>query len=185
MRRLPIQSRTRYSYRALCILIVALISLHGCGGGGGGGEDFIGAANVRITASPNRIDTGDRTLVKISIRDVHENGIALKVRFPVGLVYVRDSAVLTVGNSQVDAGPLNNVAPGDQIYLVYYFSRDIFGKEEHGDLRFELEATGEITDGQIEVDADVDDPLIDNEDEFDATAPEFLAESSASLVVVD
>lgn len=179
-RRLPISKLI-----VLSTILGSVSFLTGCGGGGGGGDSFIGAAEVRVTVSPNKIDTGDRSQVRVTIREVHENGIALKVRYPVGLEYVRDSAILQVGSSKIDSGPLNNVAPGDEVYLVFYFSPDLFKKSNEGELYFELEATSEVVDGQIEVDADVDDPDVDNDDEFDATLPEFLSESSASIAVVD
>lgn len=186
MRRRPVQNPPIIGRNLLILLaLIGLISLlSGCGGGGGG-DGFIGAAQVSISATPNRIDTGDRTQLRISISEVHENGIALKIHHPDGLTYVRDSATLIVEGADIDTGPLNNVSSETGVFLVFYFTQSIFGKNDRGELLLELEATGEVSDGSIEVDADVDDPLIDNENEFSVETPEFQGEVSASIEVID
>lgn len=175
----------RYVY-LITTLALPLALMASCGGGGGGGGDeFIGAAEVNINASPNEIDTGDRTQLSIRIRQVHENGIALKVRYPVGLTYVPASAVLSVDGIELDATPTVNTTVDTAVYLVFYFSQSVFGDEIEGTLSLQLEGAGEITDGQIEVDPDVDDPDKPNSSEFDSAAPEFGAEDMVDIKVVD
>ena len=44
------------------LLLIILLLTSACGGGSGGG--FVGAAIVRISISPAKIDTGDRTLIE-------------------------------------------------------------------------------------------------------------------------
>ena len=167
-------------------LICATTTLLGCGGGGGGGgSDFVGAAQVRVQASPGQIDTGDRTEVQITISNLHKNGIALKIRFPKGLEYVGSSSFIEINNSDADVSPVVNQAKGSDIYLVYYISPDQIGEKEEGTLFFELEGRDSVEDGLIEIDPDVDDPTIDNTAEFNIDEPEFGAEDEASIVVTN
>ena len=154
-----------------------------CGGGGGGGG-FIGAAIVSLSTSPNSIDTGDRSQVKTEISEVHENGIILKFRYPTGLTYVSDSSFLVVGSTRIDVGPSVNRGDGTHIYLVYFFDADIFRSGRAGTFTFELEARSEVTDGSVEVDPDVDDPEINNDNEFDLDNPEFRSESDSFIEVL-
>ncbi|MEZ4754763.1 MAG: hypothetical protein R3A13_10730 [Bdellovibrionota bacterium] len=133
-----------------CLLGLTSYGL-GCGGGGGGGG-FVGAAVVNVSNSPRSIDTGDRTQVKTTISEVHDNGISLKFRYPTGLTYVSDSSFLIVGSSRIDVGPTINQGDGTHIYLVYYFDADTFRSGRAGTLTFELEARSEVSDGRVEVD---------------------------------
>lgn len=165
-------------FTAICVLGI------GCGGGGGG-DSFVGAARVSVSSSPSRIDTGDRTLVKVEISEIHENGISLKIRFPTGLTYVSDTSFLTVGSTRFDVGPTVNRGDGTNIYLVYYFDSDTFGDGKRGTFVLELEGRSEVLEGMIEVDPDVDDLTIDNADEFDIDSPEFRSESDTSIEVLD
>ena len=156
-----------------------------CGGGGGGGGGFVGAARVNVNASPNRIDTGDRTQVRVEISEVHENGISLKIRFPAGLTYVSDTSFLEVGRDDLDVGPTINRGADNFIYLVYYFSGDLFEDDRRGTFTLQLVGVSEVMDGEIEVDPDVDDPTIPNDREFDIDNPEFRAESDTSIEVLE
>ncbi len=164
----------------------------GGGGGGGGGGDFVGAANVDVRCSPERIDSGDRTQVNIELSNVHENGIAVKVRYPSGLRYVTGSSFLMVGEREIDVSPTVNVTSDedDVTYLVFYLSQSQFRRSnqeysgESGTLLVQLEGRKTVVDGEIEVDPDVDDPAEDNATEFDLANPEFISESSASISVV-
>lgn len=179
--------RKRLSPALVLVLGLAIlpILLSSCGGGGGGGGDFIGAAIVSVRVSPGKIDTGDRTQVTIELSQVHENGITLKVVFPAGLEYVGDSALLIADGDEYPIDPAFNILADSDIYLVFYLSQAYFGEdgEADGNLTFELEATDVIKSGSIEVDADVDDPNIDNAQEFDVENPEFLGEDSADIEV--
>lgn len=162
---------------------VVTLPLLSCGGGGGGGDDsFVGAAIVAISASPTEIDTGDRTLVSTEVIEVNEDGIALKFRFPTELNYVPASARLLVDNNDEDASPDVMTDVDDSTFLVFYLSENDFGSNGEGRLEFQLEAQDELSNQEIEVDADVDDPLIENDEEFDPENPEFGAEDS---VIVD
>ena len=161
-----------------------ILACSACGGGGGGGSDFLGAARADISASPHAIDTGDRTLVEIQLSEIHENGISVKISYPEGLRYVEHSAFLRVRSIDIDVGPTENVAVDGAVYLVFYLTQAIFGDDQQGTLRLELEGSGEITDGIIGVDPDVDDPEISNSEEFDSAAPEYVAEDEASIDVV-
>lgn len=172
-------------------------SLVGCGGGGGGGGsadggNFSGAANASIQTQPSTIDSGDRTRVSIELFDVHENGIAVKIRYPEGLTYVASSAFLFVNEKKIDVSPtINDSAPKEDLnYLVFYLGQNLFrraGEEytgEGGTLILQLEGRDTIRDGEIEVDPDVDDPAEDNSSEFKIDTPEFVAEDATSISVV-
>jgi hypothetical protein len=163
-----------------------MATLSGCGGGGGGGggnDTFIGAALVAIATSPSEIDSGDRTLTKISIAEVHPDGIALKLRFPDGLRYVLDSSVLVVNGNKSDASPTVNVSKDGFVYMVYYFTKARFGEKAEGELQIQLQGVTGISDGDIEVDADVDDPQVSNSSEFVIDNPEFQTQDAAQIRV--
>lgn len=167
------------------IVIGCIFALANCGGGGGGGGGFIGAAQVSLSASPTTIDSGDRMLVRAQISRVHENGILLKFRYPDALTYVLDSAILTVNGKEIDASPSTNAAKDGDIYLVYFFSQGIFDEDFQGEFSMQLEGTSALNSGTLEVDSDVDDPLIDDSVEFDIENPEFVPEDSVSVRVMD
>jgi hypothetical protein len=179
---------------SLLLLGVSLSAALGCGGGGGGGggDTFVGAASVNVNATPSRIDSGDRTLVAIELSNVHENGIAVKVRYPVGLRYVASSAILQIGEKEIDVSPTVNAVADeeDSVYLVFYLTQSQFRRSnqeyegESGTLVVQLEGRRSIIDGEIEVDPDVDDPAEDNSVEFDINNPEFISEASASIEVI-
>jgi hypothetical protein len=166
----------------------------GCGGGGGGGGDttYSGAANVSIKASPSKIDTGSRTQVSIDISDVVEGGIALKIRYPIGLKYVPSSAFLNVGEKELDLTPTINVdvTKDDETYLVFYMKQSQFKRSgdqyegEQATMVLLLEGREAVQEGAIEVDPDVDDPAEDNASEFNVDTPEFEAEDSTPIEVV-
>jgi hypothetical protein len=168
---------------SVCMLCL-IVGLTACGGGGSD-DEFIGAAVINVSISPSNIDTGDRARLKITISDVHSNGIALKILFPDGLEYVDDSAELTVDDDSNPIDPAINMLSSDGVYLVFYLPQTLFGEEglSDGELDLELEGTSEVRNGEIEVDADVDDPTVDNADEFDVDDPEFLSEDSTEIEV--
>lgn len=177
------------------LLSLTIVAAAGCGGGGGdegGAGDFVGAARVSVRCSPKSIDSGDRTQVSINLSQVHENGIAVKIRFPIGLRYVPSSSFLMVGEREVDVTPTVNLTSETEElnYVVFYLSQSQFSRSnqeysgEPGTLLVQLEGRKTVTDGEIEVDPDVDDPAEDNSLEFDITSPEFISEASASISVV-
>ena len=163
--------------------LIACFALIGCGGGSGGGDTFSGAALVAISSTPSQIDAGDRTKVTIDISQVHPDGIALKLRFPDGLRYVPNSSVVIVGGNKSDSGPAVNISKDGYVFLVYYFTKARFGEKSSGELQIELEGVTGISDGDIEVDADVDDPLIPNSAEFSVDNPEFQTQDASQIRV--
>lgn len=166
------------------LALFCCLCLFGCDSGGNDeGSGFVGAAIVRISTSPSTIDTGDRTEVKVDITDVNPNGIILKIRYPEDLSYVLDSAELTIGDDETSLTPALSQSDGDRKYLVFFLPQDSFGKDEAGIVTVQLEAGSDISDERVEVDADVDDPLINNDVEFNIDEPEFAAEDEAAISV--
>lgn len=174
---------------ALC---AGALACGGGGGGSGGSDSFFGAANVDVRVSPSKIDSGDRTQVQIELSDVHENGIAVKIRFPSGLRYVPGSSFLLIDSKEIDVDPtaVQTDDAEDLSYVVTYLSQNQFRRSsqeyngESGTLIIQLEGRKAVVDGEVEVDPDVDDPAEDNSIEFDISNPEFVAESSASIEVL-
>ena len=166
-----------------CFLLIFCVPLLGGCGGGGGGDDFIGAGIVSVSCSPSRIDGGDRTRVTIDIRDTHPDGIALKVFYPHGLMYVQNSSRLLEDQAERRVAPDEHLESQTGVFLVYYFTQQVFGDQNRGTLILELQGTGRVKDGTIGVDVDVDDPLIDNENEFDVDNPQYEAESETDIEV--
>ena len=182
---------TRLTLYSLFLAAAVAMPISGCGGGGGGGSDsFVGAAEVGLDVSPTDIDSGDRTEVAITLANVIEDGVALKLRFPDALRYVRSSALLLIGQKEIDITPKFNGAGEDSDrYLVFYLSQSLFrrsGQEydgEEGTVVLQLEGVEAVTDGLIEVDVDVDDPLQSNDGEFSVETPEFDPAASSPISV--
>lgn len=180
----------RRTFALFLIPLAVSLTIVGCGGGGGG-DSFSGAASASISASPSSIDSGDRTRVEISLGDVDENGIALKIRYPEGLAYVPGSAFLIVDEEEIDISPSVNVTSteDEKVYLIFYLAQSLFHRSgqdyngEPGTVRFQLAGKSAIEDGLVEVDPDVDDPSISNSTEFSLEKPEFLAVDEASISV--
>ncbi len=170
------------------LVSIAVISacLCNCGGGGGGnsGSGAPDAAKVELTLDPHRTDTGERVSVSTRISDINPLGIILKYRFPKGLQYIRNSASLSVGLHGYDSGPLISVEEGDLAYLVFFFSPESFRGMPAATLTFSLNAAAAAS-GAVEVDADVDDPAIRDEKEFDPANPKFSEEDSEWIEVDD
>jgi hypothetical protein len=174
-------------------LITTAISLAamGCGGGGGGGGTYSGAASASISVAPSSIDSGDRARVEVSLGDVHENGIALKFRYPQGLAYVPSSAFLIIDDNEIDISPSVNVTSteDEKVYLIFYLAQSLFHREgqdyngEPGTVRFQLAGKSAVKNGLVEIDPDVDDPNVSNSTEFSLEKPEFLAEDQAYVSV--
>lgn len=176
------------------VLLASLATSSLCGCGGGGGDDssgFSGAANVSMSVNPSNLDSGDRALVRVDVSDVHINGIALKFRYPAGLVYVPNSAFVIVDEKKTAIKPRVNAVTSDDesVYLVFYMPQKLFrrqGQEYSGESALvELQLVGKLatSDGLVEVDADVDDPGVADSLEFNISKPEFLAEDQQSISV--
>lgn len=183
------------SYLSIALLagLAASMSLTSCGGGGGDDSStFSGAATVSLDLTPSTIDSGDETLVKVWVGDVHKSGIALKFKYPSGLSYVFKSATLTVGEQEVSIKPRNNVITADEksTYLVFYLSQRSFREDSEeytgqpGLVQLRLVGKSRVNDGLVEVDADVDDPDVADSIEFNIAKPGFVAADQQSITVV-
>jgi len=177
---------------AIFLGCITIPSLTGCGGGGGDdSSDFSGAANVSLSLTPSNLDSGDRTLVRVEVSDVHASGIALKFRYPKGLAYVPKSGVIIVEEKQTTITPRVNAVTADEgsVYLVFYLSQKMFRRKgqiysgEPGTVELQLVGKSAISDGLVEVDADVNDPSVADTEEFNITKPEFLAEDQQGITV--
>lgn len=170
--------------KAACLLPLVLC-IAACGGGGGGSDSSSGsAAFVSIDASPSTIDSGDRIRVEVNLEAVNEDGIILKVRYPRDLEYVIDSSSLNSDGSDQDISPsFNESGPDGKNYLVYFLSQSRFSEDGSGKVSFQLKGVDAMTEGQIEVDPDIDDPLIANPGEFNIDEPEFNAEDAVTVRV--
>lgn len=178
---------------AYSVLVAAALLVSACGGGGGGGGSFAGAARITLRASPNSIDTGDRTQVSINISDVIDSGVVLKIRYPNKLSYAPNTARLKVDSEDVYTNLEPNFAQerNDSKYLVFMLPRDLFGdfsqdeeiRSEPATLTLQLVGNARLRDGRIEADADVNDLQVPDNEEFDINNPKFEAESEATIEV--
>ncbi len=152
----------------------------GSGGGGGGASE---PAQVIITVSPEILDSGERTTVKVSLFDFSEEQVAIKVRYPAALDYVTESSTYVIEGQDVDAGP--DVEDSDEThdYLVFYFDTETLEGSDRLELFFKLRAAADVTPDDIEVDIDLDDPDIKNSEEFAVATPLFDAQDEAFIQV--
>lgn len=173
------------TYCKYVIFVFIGLTLFNCGGGSGDGDTFVGAGRVSLQTQPSTIDVGDRTLVSASISNVNDDGIMVKFRIPAGLVYVLNTAFLEVDDREIDIGPDVNVEVDSEnfVYIVFFLSQSIFGEQNRGVLTLQLEGVDSVGNGQVAVDIDVDDPLINNPGEFDAQSPEFQVEDEVDIKV--
>ncbi len=166
----------------LLLIFIALLS--SCGSSGSDDTDFIGAANVQLEVTPTTIDTGDRLRVQIKISDTNLNDLIIKIRYPDSLSYVPSSATIDFQDDPEDATPNFNQTADGENYLVFFISSENFEDFDEATLEVQLRALNDLKGGQLEVDADVDDPLISNSREFDINQPEFTAEDSVTIKVL-
>ena len=68
-------------------------------------------------------------------------------------------------------------------YLVFFITRDAFGTDPNGTLTFTIRAKNVQEDGKVELDVDLDDPSINNDDEFSVTNPLFEKEQAVDVRV--
>jgi hypothetical protein len=169
---------------ALPLWICFSFMLQGCGGGGGGRDGYSGSAQLSISAEPTEIGPGDRIRVSVDIWAVHPDGIMLKVFFPQGLSYVPGSASLRVVDQDNAVNPSVNESADRGVYVVFFFSYDEFGNGDDGELVFELKGESAVRKGIVAVDADVDDPLISNDEEFDIDDPKFTPKAKVEVEVI-
>lgn len=153
--------------------------------GGGGGDGFVGAANVSVTVNPREIDIADRARVQITVWDVNEDGILLKVRYPKGLEFVPGSADLKAGKVDEDIEPGAVLTDKNYTYAIFFLDQNDFGENGSGTgfVAFELKGVDNVSHGEVQVDADVNDPEIPDSVEFDINDPQFEAQSSDDITV--
>ena len=183
-----------YLLSALVASSLLATSLSGCGGGGGSDSDssFSGAASVSLDLSPSSIDTGDRTLVQLWVGDVHDNGVAIKLRYPSGLSYVTGTAKVVVDEDEVSIKPTVNVRTADRstTYLVFFVPQKLFRESDEpyqGQARLiQLQLVGKtlVQEGLVEVDVDVNDARVADTEEFTVAKPEFVAADQQSITVL-
>ncbi|HMO02321.1 MAG TPA: hypothetical protein PKD37_06295 [Oligoflexia bacterium] len=173
----------RRKLKIFAIFLVALLTQESCGGGKGD-SNFVGAALVYINAEPRTIDRGDRTRVTINIEQVHPNGILLKLKYPTGLGYVAKSARIGERLEQLKAiNPAFNLSDEVHKFTVFTISRSALGEKNKGLLRLELTGLSRLDKGVVAVDADVNDPKINDEVEFDINDPQFEPEDLVEITV--
>ncbi len=170
----------KIKYLALIIGFACLSSACGGGGGSGSSDDQPGELSIQI--APDAIDTGDRTTVRFFITEPNPDGIIVKVRFPLGLRYVIGSSELVIGGVTTRTAPTNSVSDSTYRYLTYFF-REGFLIENSAELRFRLSGVEAVTSGAIEGDIDLNDPTIDDQDEFSVSTPNFSPLASYPVFV--
>jgi hypothetical protein len=166
-------------------LIVSFLSLAFISCGGGSSDGAFGASFVAIDADPSSIDVGDSTFVVVDLDELDSDGIFLKIRFPRGAEYLLNSSYIRVGGEDIPREPDLNFASETENYnyLVYYLSKELFDGSDEGSVSFELIGRSRVSNGEIEVDPDIDNPNIPNDTEFDMENPEFQAEDSTGIRV--
>jgi hypothetical protein len=170
--------------KLLATLTLSLASLvTACGGGGGGGGGEQQPAQLSLSVSPTEIDTGDRITAEVEIDSITSGSIALKVRIPTGLRYVAASSKLRIGEGFINYEPTTVAAASDYRYIVYYLGVATLEPEDHGTLKFVLSGASGVEDGEVEVDADVDDPAVANSKEFNVSDPKFDPQDAVSISV--
>jgi hypothetical protein len=161
--------------------VLASLALFGCGGGGGG-PDYTGAGNVTLRVSQSEIDTGDRTKITVTYNELHPDGVVIKMRYDAGLEYIPDTSLWRINGKNLDATPASEVTGdvAESIFLIYNLGRDVLGKNNSGELIFELRGIEETAkNSEIEVDMDV----LEEDTVFSAENPEFSPEDSVPLMV--
>lgn len=167
---------------------LAVVISCGSGGGGGGGND-LEPADVSLRAEPRLIDSGDRIRVTANLNDVKETGVLLKFHYSNRLRYVLNTSVLTVEGEEVKVNAAANRAVGRELagetYLVYDLPGSAFGESRDAELSLTLEGLAKLSDGEIEVDADFNEPGLTIDQKFTVLRPEFDPVASVRVTVED
>lgn len=167
------------------VFLTTTLLLTACGGGGGGGDQFVGAALVNIDAVPRETDPGKRVQVTARINEVHPDGVFVKLRIPDGFSYAPGTGRFSLGDTKRTIDPLFNLAASKEgaVYLVFDTPRSLFGEDNEGTLVLELNADSGVQSGNIEIDADVNDPNIADSAEFSVENAEFDVQDEVSVKV--
>ena len=179
-------NRNLFSLSLFSLLTAICLILMACGGGGGGGgSDVTVAAQVDISVEPGRIDPGDRALVTIHASDVNAGGIVLKVRFPEGLAYVKNTGSFVINGEKLILTPDFNSSDGQNVYLAFLFAQSDFGEDgtDEATITFQIQGNTSPVTGLVEVDATIQDPSLTADQQFDINNPLFGAKDSDSINV--
>lgn len=180
--------KQRFKFLQLTLSLIFAVSVLSCGlgGGGGGGGDELVAADVSIVASPRQIDSGDRIRVTIFMSDIKEDGLLLKLRYSSRLAYVRNSSTVTVDGDNVSVNPgANETINNNLTYLVYDLPHSTFGDNDNAQIELILEGQGRLSEGEIEVDADFNDPSQSFSQKFSVLSPEFDPKAFVRVTIND
>ena len=169
-------------------ILILCFALTSCGGGGGGGDQItpppLVGAHVEIALSNDTIGVGDRFRTTVTLSDVDDNGVIVKIRFPSALFYIIDSSVLTADGESMAIEPF--VGPrttSSETVMAYYFPRSAFGGSTEGELVFNFRGGSVLESGKIEVDEDIHNPDKTLPQQFSIRNPLFSAEDSKDITV--
>ncbi len=168
-------------YRASVLSLLGVVfctTVIGCGGGGGGPSASAGnPAAALIRVEPRKIDSGDRALVTIELRDIRiaeSNGMIIKTLIPPSLDFLTNTSILSIQEeSDVVINPLT-FANNEEQYILFYLDMAII-------ITFLLEGTVVISPSAVAVDVDVADR--DDRQTFSLNNPRFTALSSTTIEV--
>jgi hypothetical protein len=164
------------------------LDLDGNGSGSGSGDsDSLLAGIASVQAAPRDIDTGERTLIRITINEAHQDGVIVKTRYPQGLNFFRKSAIISADGSTTSLEPIfqgsSKVANEKLDYLVFFLPRTRFGLTGTGDVSFQLVGRSAVATGDVEVDLDLNNTLSGKFQDFSPTDPRFSTEASVTVKV--
>lgn len=176
-------------YRACVLSFLGFVfcsTVIGCGGGGGGPSASAGnPAAALIQVEPRKIDSGDRALVTIELRDIRiseSNGMIIKTLIPPSLDFLTNTSILSIREqSDVVINPLTFANSEEQYILFYLDMGSIPSNRREADITFLLEGTVVISPSTVAVDVDVADR--DDRQTFSLNNPRFTALSSTTIEV--
>lgn len=169
---------------ATTALSAAIASCGVGGGGGGGGGTANYAGSLSLSVERDRIDSGDKTRVRIEINDLNLDGAILKFHYPNSLRYVGNSAVLfPEKEEQSEISPYDEVSIDGERYLVFFLYPSSALNDAYISLEFDLKATKSDSEAYVEVDLDNNDLNILDSLEFKASSPRFSALERWDIVI--
>jgi len=160
--------------------------LIGCGGGGGGPSASAGnPAAASIQVSPRTIDSGDRSLVTVELRDIQvedSNGMIIKLVIPDSLDFLTTTPLFSrrdLDDVLIDARTFNG--SNVQYILFYVDMASIPISRREAEISFLVEGTELLSPSTVAVDVDVTD--VDDRQTFSVNNPRFTALSSTTIEV--
>ena len=167
---------------SLVTIVAACGGLGGGGGGGGSGANYEG--DLYLELERDQIDSGDLDKVNIEVANLNPHGAILKVRMPLSLRYVQNSAVMFPGRDERrPISPDRSVADDNQRFLVFFLDPREAIDQEYVSLQFTVKALAGDEDGYVEIDLDNNDPSIPDSREFSLDDPNFTAKDRRSIYV--